>query len=262
MGIGDVAAGGDRVRELAAGLLALGLQQEQRVGIASARATSGSSPTSRSCAPEAPPPRSTPTTGGADTAYILGDSESRIVFAEDAEQLAKLQEFRDQLPELSKVVTFDASLADGDWVISLDDLAALGETYLGEHPGAIEDVAKQIQQDQLCTLIYTSAPPASRRACARCTAGGSSRAPPSRPRASSTRTTCSSSGCRWHTRLVRQGAALHAARLRFRHGDRRPRRQDHRQRRDREAHLHGCRAAHLREGLRPHRHDDGLPRAA
>ncbi|WP_370290168.1 long-chain fatty acid--CoA ligase [Nocardioides sp.] len=147
---------GDRVRELAAGLLALGLQQEQRVGIASgtryewiiadlAVVCAGGATTTVY-----------PTTGGADTAYILGDSESRIVFAEDAEQLAKLQEFRDQLPELSKVVTFDASLADGDWVISLDDLAALGETYLGEHPGAIEDVAKQIQQDQLCTLIYTS----------------------------------------------------------------------------------------------------------
>ena len=57
-----------------------------------APATSGSSPTSRSCAPAAPRPRSTPRRTTEDTAYILSDSECRVVFAEDDEQIAKLVE--------------------------------------------------------------------------------------------------------------------------------------------------------------------------
>ena len=54
-------------------------------------------------------------------AYILSDSESRVVFAEDQEQLAKLTEHRSELPHLQKVVLFEGE-GDGDWVMSLDDL--------------------------------------------------------------------------------------------------------------------------------------------
>jgi long-chain acyl-CoA synthetase len=54
-----------------------------------------------------------------------------------------------------KVVTFDGK-ADGDWVISIEDLEQLGEAYLAEHPGVIEETAKAISGDQLATLIYTS----------------------------------------------------------------------------------------------------------
>ena len=42
-------------------------------------------------------------------AYILSDSECRVVFAEDDEQLAKLKEHRSELPHLDKVVLFDGS---------------------------------------------------------------------------------------------------------------------------------------------------------
>ncbi len=90
-----------------------------------------------------------------DTAYILGDSESRVVFAEDDEQIAKLKEHKSDLPHLLKVVTFDGT-TDGDWVIGLDDLAELGAAYLADHPGIVEETARAIPADQLATLIYTS----------------------------------------------------------------------------------------------------------
>ena len=56
---------------------------------------------------------------------------------------------------MQKVITFDGA-ADGDWVISIADLEKLGEAYLAEHPGVIEETAKSICGDQLATLIYTS----------------------------------------------------------------------------------------------------------
>ncbi len=146
---------GDRVTTLAAGLLALGIEPEQRIGILSgtrfewiladlAVMVAGGATTTVY-----------PSTHAGDTAYILGDSESRIVFAEDDTQVAKLLEHRGDLPNLQKVVVFDGT-TDGDWVIGLDDLARLGESYLAEHPGTIEEHAEAIRPDQLATLIYTS----------------------------------------------------------------------------------------------------------
>ncbi|MEJ7834449.1 MAG: AMP-dependent synthetase/ligase [Nocardioides sp.] len=146
---------GDRVRSLAAGLLSLGIESEQRVGIASgtryewiladlAVMLAGGATTTVY-----------PTTNGDDTAYILGDSECHVLFAEDDEQLAKINEHKSALPHLRKVVTFDGT-ADGDFVITLDALGELGDAYLREHPDVIETTAKAIGPDQLATLIYTS----------------------------------------------------------------------------------------------------------
>jgi long-chain acyl-CoA synthetase len=150
---------GDRVRRLAAGLLALGLESEQRVGIASAtRYEWILADLAVMCAGGATT-TVYPSTGGDDTAYILGDAECRFVFAEDETQLAKLREHRAELPALAKVVSFDDALADGsdgDWVISLDQLAELGAARLAEQPDAVDTVAQGIEPDQLATLIYTS----------------------------------------------------------------------------------------------------------
>ncbi|HEX8781010.1 MAG TPA: AMP-dependent synthetase/ligase, partial [Nocardioides sp.] len=96
-----------------------------------------------------------PSTMTDDVAYILSDSECRIVFAEDDTQIQKLRDKKSELPHVSKVVTFDGT-ADGDWVMSLEDLEEAGAAYLAEHPTAIEEHAEAIKPDQLATLIYTS----------------------------------------------------------------------------------------------------------
>ena len=146
---------GDRVRSLAAGLLSLGLESEQRAGIVSGtRYEWILADLAIMCAAGATT-TVYPTTNSSDTGYILGDSECRVVFAEDDDQVAKLRENKAELPHLSKVITFDGT-GDGDWVITLDELAALGDAHLAQHPGAIEEVAASITPDQLATLIYTS----------------------------------------------------------------------------------------------------------
>ncbi len=146
---------GDRVQELAAGLLALGIEQEQRVGIASGTRYEWILADLAIMCAGAATTTVYPTTNSRDTGYILGDSECRVVFAEDDEQLAKLAEHKSELPHVAKVVTFDGA-TDGDWVISLDDLAALGKAHLADQPAAVEEVARAIAPDQLATLIYTS----------------------------------------------------------------------------------------------------------
>ena len=146
---------GDRVSALAAGLLALGVESEQRVGIlANTRYEWILADLAVMCAGAATT-TVYPSTNDEDTAYILGDSACQVVFAEDDSQIAKLTGRRAELPQLAKVVTFDGT-TDGDWVIGMDDLAELGEDYLAEHPDAIQEKAASIKPDQLATLIYTS----------------------------------------------------------------------------------------------------------
>ncbi len=146
---------GERVSRLAAGLLSLGLASEQRVGIASGtRYEWILADLAVMCAGGATT-TVYPTTNAEDTAYIVSDSECQVVFAEDDEQVAKLREHKAELPTVGKVVVFDGT-TDGDWTISLDDLEKLGEAYLAEHPGVIEETAQAIQPDALATLIYTS----------------------------------------------------------------------------------------------------------
>jgi long-chain acyl-CoA synthetase len=146
---------GEQVRRLAAGLLALGIEPEQRVGIASdTRYEWILADLAVMCAGAATT-TVYPSTNAADTAYILSDSECRVVFAEDDEQIAKLKEHKAELPHLLRVVTFDGT-TDDSWVIDLEQLAELGDGYLADHPEAIEETAKSIGPDQLATLIYTS----------------------------------------------------------------------------------------------------------
>ncbi|MGH3351846.1 MAG: AMP-dependent synthetase/ligase [Nocardioides sp.] len=145
----------DQASRLAAGLVSLGLELEQRVGIASttryewiiadlAVMLAGGATTTVY-----------PSTNVEDTAYILGDAECRFVFAEDDTQLAKIAEKAADLPEIVKVITFDGE-TDGERVIGLDDLAKIGEKHLADHPDLIEETAARITADHLATLVYTS----------------------------------------------------------------------------------------------------------
>jgi long-chain acyl-CoA synthetase len=145
----------ERVDALAAGLLALGLAAEDRIGIASTTRFEWILADLAIMCAGAATTTVYPSTNAEDTAYILADSESRIVFAEDDKQVGKLTERRGDLPNLAKVVVFDGA-GDGDWVITLDDLAEQGAKYLADHPSCVRTVAEEIPGDRLATLIYTS----------------------------------------------------------------------------------------------------------
>src|SRR5262245_25372574 len=116
---------GDRVRELAAGLLALGIRQEDRVAIASGTRVEWIFADLAIMCAGAATTTVYPTTPSSDVAYILGDAGVRVVFAENDEQIDKIREHQATLPALEKVVTFDGT-ADGDLVITLEDLAERG----------------------------------------------------------------------------------------------------------------------------------------
>lgn len=144
-----------RVELLAAGLLALGIEPEQRVGILSSTSYEWILADLAILSAGAATTTVYANTNASDTAFILADSQSRIVFAEDAEQAAKLTARRADLPALTKVVTFDDA-AEGDWVLTLDELAELGEKHLADQPECVRQTVAAIAPERLATLIYTS----------------------------------------------------------------------------------------------------------
>lgn len=90
-----------------------------------------------------------------ECAYIISNSESALVFAEDDEQVEKLRSIRDQIPSVQQVVVFRGE-GDGDWVMSMDDLLARGEAKLSENPNLVTEREATIGPDDLICLIYTS----------------------------------------------------------------------------------------------------------
>ncbi|WP_432010006.1 AMP-dependent synthetase/ligase [Streptomyces cucumeris] len=151
---------GERAAAIAAGLMALGVRPQERVAIASGtRVEWILADLGVMCAGGATT-TVYPTTDADETAYILADSESRVLFAEDAGQLAKVLRHRAELPALTAVVTFEpvepAAAGDGPEVLSLEELERRGGELLAERPDVVEETVAKIDPEDLATLIYTS----------------------------------------------------------------------------------------------------------
>jgi long-chain acyl-CoA synthetase len=149
---------GDQVTRLAAGLVALGVQAGQRVAIASGTRYEWILADLAIMCAGAATTTVYPSTVGDDVAYILADSDSRVVFAEDDTQVAKLRAHRSELPSVHRVVVTEGTVDTGDdpWVITLSDLEKKGAALLSDQPGVVDLRVKAIEPESLATLIYTS----------------------------------------------------------------------------------------------------------
>jgi long-chain acyl-CoA synthetase len=148
----------DRSYQIAAGLISLGIQPEERVALASGTRYEWAIADFGILAAGAATTTVYPTTNAGDVAYIVGDSGSRIVIAEDQSQVDKLVAQRSQLPAVEKVIVIDGidSGDYGDWVISLDELEQRGAALLAASPNVVDDRIDAIGPERLATLIYTS----------------------------------------------------------------------------------------------------------
>ncbi|MGV9255539.1 AMP-dependent synthetase/ligase [Streptomyces sp. NPDC003697] len=147
----------ERVHAIAAGLIELGVQPEERVALASSTRVEWILADLGIMCAGAATTTIYPQTNAEESAFILSDSESRVLIAENAAQLAKALEKRAELPDLHHVVVVDADgVESGDWVLTLAELERRGAAYLQTHPELIKERVGAIAGDQLATLIYTS----------------------------------------------------------------------------------------------------------
>jgi long-chain acyl-CoA synthetase len=91
--------------------------------------------------------------------YVLAHSESRAVFVEDAEQLAKIREVQSEMPDLELVIVMEppAGGIPGDGgsltTLSLDELRQRGR---GRDAAEYEERVTSVEPEDPCLFIYTS----------------------------------------------------------------------------------------------------------
>ncbi len=147
---------GRRVRVQACGLKAMGVGDADRIAILSstrpewvladmAILTAGAATTTIY-----------PSNTAAECAYILNDSNTVVLFAENEELARKVLSMRAQIPELRRIVLFGGQVPGEDFVVSLEDLERSGAEWDRTHPGEIDRIGDAVGPDWVATLIYTS----------------------------------------------------------------------------------------------------------
>ncbi|MEU4644000.1 long-chain fatty acid--CoA ligase [Micromonospora sp. NPDC023814] len=145
-----------RAKAVAAGLHGLGVGQEDPVAIlANTRLEWVLADLGIMCAGGATT-TVYPTTEPEDATYIIADSGSRVLFAENPAQAAKIAGA--DLPALTHVVLFDGAADPSAAVpqLTLAELEEQGARALAAEPDLIEMLVAGIGPDHLATLIYTS----------------------------------------------------------------------------------------------------------
>jgi long-chain acyl-CoA synthetase len=141
---------GEAVRGIARGLIALGVEPGDRISVLSSTRPEWTLADLGSLCAGAVVAPIYHTNSPGECRYVLEHAGSRVIFCEDAEQVAKVAEVRAECPELEHVVVFEGS-AEG--ALSLNDLQALGSDV---EPARLEAVAQAVRPEDTATIVYTS----------------------------------------------------------------------------------------------------------
>jgi long-chain acyl-CoA synthetase len=85
--------------------------------------------------------------------YVLHHSDSRAVFVEDGEQLAKIREIEDRCPELEHVIVMEPGEAELGDALTLDGLRERGR---GGDEAKWRSRYEAVTPEDICLYIYTS----------------------------------------------------------------------------------------------------------
>jgi long-chain acyl-CoA synthetase len=141
---------GRGIQEIARGLIALGVRPGDRVSI-----LSGTRPAwtladlGALCAGAVVAPIYQSNSAD-ECQYVLEHADARLVFCEDASQLAKVEQIRDRCPQLEHVVMFDGQAPGALSLQGLRDLAT------GVDPLQLEAIADRTLPGDPATIVYTS----------------------------------------------------------------------------------------------------------
>ncbi len=117
-----------------------------------------------------------PSTLPEQCAHILRDSKAKFAFVQDASQLDKLVQVRDELPDLQQVIYLERAAvlsapdwkgrrqvrleevaeADDAWLTSCDAVVAEGRRRVAADHRLVAERRQGVRPDDLATIIYTS----------------------------------------------------------------------------------------------------------
>jgi long-chain acyl-CoA synthetase len=149
----------DNVLLVAHGLLALGVEPGDRVAIHSENRPEWVYTDQATVAIRAIAMGLYPTNPPEEVRYLLANSGSKILIAEDQEQVDKAVEVRDELPELQRIVYVEdrgVRSYDDPLLMSWSEMIERGRRHRDDHPGVVDELMAQMDPDDAMTLIYTS----------------------------------------------------------------------------------------------------------
>jgi len=146
-----------RISEVALGLISLGVNAGQAVGIVSDNRPewlyTDLGIIGAGCVTTA----AYPTTPARDVAYIIGHAECPVAFAENKIHLKKILDELPNLPNLRKIVVYDMEgVAASGNLISFADLLALGASADAGARAEWEKRKSELSPEHYVTFIYTS----------------------------------------------------------------------------------------------------------
>jgi long-chain acyl-CoA synthetase len=95
----------------------------------------------------------------AEMVYVLKDAEVGFAIVEDQEQVDKLLEISDQLPELHHIFYLDPRGLrnyEHDHLKPIEALIEMGQAHQRDHPGALDPEIEKGSADDVCVILYTS----------------------------------------------------------------------------------------------------------
>jgi long-chain acyl-CoA synthetase len=94
-----------------------------------------------------------------EMAFVFSNAEIKFAVVEDQEQVDKMLEVRETVPHLKRIIYEDPrGLRNYDQagLASYEQLRALGEQFLKEHPTVIDDEIAKGRADEVAAMFYTS----------------------------------------------------------------------------------------------------------
>ncbi|MDX2343669.1 MAG: AMP-binding protein [Acidimicrobiia bacterium] len=99
------------------------------------------------------------TNPAAEVEYLLHHSDSKVLIAEDQEQVDKALAVRDRLPKLERIVYIEprgVNAYDDPILISWSEFLELGSQHLAAAPDDFDRLVDAIDVEETATIVYTS----------------------------------------------------------------------------------------------------------
>jgi long-chain acyl-CoA synthetase len=144
---------GETVREAALGLVDLGIQQGEKISILAHTRPEWTEACFAILSAGGTLVTIYQTNSPEECRYVLHHSDSRAVFVEDAEQLAKIRAIEDDCPELKHIIVMEPGEVDLGDALTLDQLRDRGRGRDGAEWKARYEA---VTPDDMCLYIYTS----------------------------------------------------------------------------------------------------------
>jgi len=144
------------VRDLANGLISLGLQKGDKISILGINSYEWvvSDYASMSCGAISIPLYVT--ARAEQLEYVVDHSESKVLVVQDQAQLDKVGYMLGKLENLEKLIMMRPTGTDNPDILQFEEVKERGRDYAKEHPEELDDRIRDLNPDDMMSIMYTS----------------------------------------------------------------------------------------------------------